>query len=144
MQCNFEITKSYIGYFLVLVIFTLLLFLILKLQNKITPDLIKASFKINILVFFFWSLQGVYEPFRFVNYSIGYFLFLSLIIFASEFKSNLYLLFSVITYFLSIPYLEPYNSSFNLPQINILTILSVLIFLIFITNELTFFKSKKQ
>ena len=144
LQCNFEITKSYIGYFLVLVIFTLLLFLILKLQNKKTPDLIKASFKINILVFFFWSLQGVYEPFRFVNYSIGYFLFLSLIIFASEFKSNLYLLFSVITYFLSIPYLEPYNSSFKIPQINILTILSVLIFLIFIINELTFFKSKKQ
>ena len=142
--CNIQVTKSYIGYFAILVIFTLFLFLILKLQNKKTPVSIKVSFKINFFVFLFWSLQGIYEPFRFVNYSIGYFLFLSLIIFVKEFEYNLYLLFSALIYSLSVPYLEPYNSSLNTPQINVLTIISVILFFIFVTNEIVSLKTKNN
>lgn len=144
LLCNIKITKSYIGYFAVILFITLFLFLILKLQNKKTPVSIKTSFKINIFVFLFWSLQGIYEPFRFVNYSIGYFLFLSLIIFVIEFKYNLYLLFSTLIYSLSVPYLEPYNSSLNTPQVNVLTIISVIFFFIFATNELTSLKAKNN
>tara|TARA_B100000900_G_scaffold416097_1_gene449067 strand:+ start:13679 stop:14971 length:1293 start_codon:yes stop_codon:yes gene_type:complete len=135
LLCNTQITQSYIGYFAISVIFTLFLILILRLQNKKTPESIKSSFKINIFVFVFWSLQGIYEPFRFVNYSIGYFLFLSLIIFVVEFKYNPYLLFSVLIYSLSVPYLEPYNSALDTPQLNVLTIISVVFFFIFVRNE---------
>ena len=144
LLCNLRITKSYIGYFVILVIFNLFLFLIMKLQNKKTPVSIKTSFKINFFVFIFWSLQGIYEPFRFVNYSIGYFLFLSLIIFVIEFEYNLYLLFSALIYSLSVPYLEPYNSALNTPQINVLTTISVAFFFIFVTNELASLKTKNN
>ena len=136
LLCNYEVTKSYIGYFAILFVFVILLLFILKLQNRKIPKLINLSFKVNILVFLFWSLQGIYEPFRFVNYSIGYFLFLSLIIFVIEFKFNPYLLFSFLSYSLSIPYLEPYNSALYTPQINILTIFSLVSFLFFLIKEL--------
>ena len=116
----------------------------MKLQNKKTPVSIKTSFKINFFVFIFWSLQGIYEPFRFVNYSIGYFLFLSLIIFVIEFEYNLYLLFSALIYSLSVPYLEPYNSALNTPQINVLTTISVAFFFIFVTNEISSLKTKNN
>tara|TARA_B100001057_G_scaffold430351_1_gene457048 strand:- start:786 stop:2078 length:1293 start_codon:yes stop_codon:yes gene_type:complete len=134
-RCNFDVTISYLGYFLIIIFYFLSLFIFNKFMNKKNPDLIFSAMCINIFIFIFWSIQGIYEAFRFINYSIGYFLFFSVIIYNISFKKNIFLSSSIITYFFSISYLEPYNTAIYLPQFNLLTILSITSFLYFIYIE---------
>lgn len=131
-KCNTLVTSSFLGYFLILNIFLVSIVLVSLYFKETVPELIKQSFFVNLFIFLFWSLQGLYEPFRFVNYSIGYFLFFSLFIYVIIYKKNLYLTLSILTYQFSVLYLEPYNTALNTPQINILTIISVLFFLVFL------------
>ena len=107
------------------------------------PKKIKIALFINSLVFIFWGFQGIYESFRFTNYSIGYFLFISIMIFSIEtYKNNLYLQFSILAYALSLNYLEAYNSALNFPQFNILTVLSILFFIYFLFKEISLNKGR--
>jgi len=64
-------------------------------------------------------------------------LFVSIIIFSIEtYKNNLYLQISILTYALSLNYLEAYNSALNFPQFNVLTVLSIIIFMVFLYKEI--------
>ena len=132
-----EVTFDYIGYFLILCIYSIFLLVITKLNDYVIPQKIKNALFINLLIFIFWGFQGIYESFRFTNYSIGYLLFVSIIIFSIEtYKNNLYLQFSILTYVLSLNYLEAYNSALNFPQFNVLTVLSLIIFMVFLYKEI--------
>ena len=128
---------SFVGYFIFLLIIFTSLFLFSKVHNLKIPKTVQNAFYLNLFVFIFWSFQGVYEPFRFVNYSIGYFLFFSVLIFNFVFKKDIYLAMSLIFFSYSIFYLEPYNSSLNSPQINFLTIVSLSLFVYFISVSYT-------
>ena len=135
LRCNFDITLSFVGYFIFLLIIFTSLVLFSKANNLKIPKTIQNAFYLNLFVFIFWSFQGVYEPFRFVNYSIGYFLFFSVLIFNFVFKKDIYLTMSLIFFSYSIFYLEPYNSGLNFPQINFLTIVSISLFVYFIFRQ---------
>ena len=117
-----------------------IIFLLSLYFRETIPKLIKQSFFVNLFIFIFWSLQGLYEPFRFVNYSIGYFLFFSLFIYIVMYEKNLNLILSILIFQFSVFYLEPYNTALNVPQVNVLTIISVLFFIVFLIQ----FSSKKQ
>ncbi len=134
-RCNFDVTKSFIGYFLIIVIYFIILFAFNKFTNKNNPELIYFAMYTNFFIFIFWSIQGIYEAFRFVNYSIGYFLFFSMILYIISFKKNIILTFAMIAYSFSISYLEPYNTALYFPQLNLLTISSIILFLYFIYDE---------
>ena len=135
LRCNFDIPLSFVGYFIFLLIIFTSLVLFSKANNLKIPKTVQNAFYLNLFVFIFWSLQGVYEPFRFVNYSIGYFLFFSVLIFNFVFKKDIYLTMSLIFFSYSIFYLEPYNSGLNFPQINFLTIVSLSLFVYFIFRQ---------
>ena len=135
LRCNFDITLSFVGYFIFLLIIFTSLVLFSKANNLKIPKTIQNAFYLNLFVFIFWSFQGVYEPFRFVNYSIGYFLFFSVLIFNFVFKKDIYLTMSLVFFSYSIFYLEPYNSGLNFPQINFLTIVSLSLFVYFIFRQ---------
>ena len=81
LRCNFDVTLSFVGYFIFLLIIFISLVLFSNANNLKIPKTVQNAFHLNLFVFIFWSFQGVYEPFRFVNYSIGYFLFFSVLIF---------------------------------------------------------------
>lgn len=136
-------TTNFIGYFSILFFYYLGLIAIAKFKKYPVPEKVKFSLFINFFIFIFWGFQGITESFRFTNYSIGYFLFISVLILLIEtFKKDLYLLFSILAYVFSIGYLEPYNSSLNFPQWNVFSILSVIFFLIFTLRETVSFKRR--
>lgn len=127
--CNFEWTKYFLNYFMVLVIFFVCLIFINKFLKLTWPTGLKTLCYFSIGIYIFWAFQGYYS-FRFINYSIGYFLYIGIILLSTTIVyKNYLLLFSLIIYFFSIDYLEPY-SIFNL-QINILTIFSIILFITF-------------
>tara|TARA_B100001121_G_C18676721_1_gene616565 strand:- start:817 stop:2169 length:1353 start_codon:yes stop_codon:yes gene_type:complete len=137
-----KITYNYIGYFFILLSYFFLLMLLLKYKKKEIPIKVKYAFLINLIIFIFWGLQGLYESFRFTNYSIGYFLFITIFILLVEsFEKDMYLISAILFYILSIGYIEPYNESLNYPQLNFLTYLSVTLFFVFIFKEI---KLKKE
>ncbi len=135
LGCNFDVTLSFIGYFIILLIIFTSLVLFSKVRNLKMPKLVESAFYLNLFIFIFWSFQGVYEPFRFVNYSIGYFLFFSILIFNFMYKKDVYLVMSLVVFSYSIFYLEPYNSGLNSPQINLLTLISISLFIYFIFRQ---------
>ena len=132
-----SITLNYLGYFLIILGYFLCLVFLTKYKKKDIPINVKYALAINIIIFSFWGLQGIYESFRFTNYSIGYFLFVSTFILLVEmFKKNVYLIASLFFYHLSIGYIEPYNAELDYPQVNILTYLSLGLFIVFIIKEI--------
>lgn len=144
LKCNNEVTASFIGYFSILIFYFSCLTMLIKYLKRKIPKIIKISLYINILIFIFWSLQGLYEPFRFVNYSIGYFFFFSCIAYVIQFNKDVTLMFSLLFYNFSIFYLEPYNTALNTPQVNFLTTVSLFIFLIFLLRQYSFNFQKKD
>ena len=54
------------------------------------------------------------------------------------FKNNIFLVISLLLYFYSVIYLEPYNDLYRYPNINYLTIFSILFFLIFVFSQFKF------
>ena len=135
LKCNNDVTLSYIGYFSILIFYFFCMTVLINYLKIDIPKIIKASLYINILIFIFWSLQGLYEPFRFVNYSIGYFFFFSCIVYVIHFNKDVTLMFSLLFYNFSIFYLEPYNTALNTPQVNFLTTVSFFIFLVFLLRQ---------
>ena len=139
----FEITSNYLGYFFILLSYFLALFLLLKYKKKDIPIKVKYAFFINLIIFIFWGLQGYYESFRFTNYSIGYFLFITIFIFLVEsFEKDIYLISAVLLYILSVGYIEPYNETLNYPQLNYFTYLSIFLFFVFILKEIRLKKER--
>lgn len=130
LVCNFEFTFYYLKYFLVLAMFFLSLIFVNKYLNLNWPTHFDSLFYLSLGIYIFWAFQGYYS-FRFINYSIGYFLYVGIILFSTIIvKKNYLLLFSLILYHFSVGYLEPY-SVFNL-QINNVTIFSIILFVIFV------------
>jgi len=132
-----KITIDYINYFFLSIVYLLSLLVILFFNKKQVPKKIKFSFLINLIIFSFWGLQGIYETFRFTNYSIGYFIFISIYILIIEaFDKNKYLIFSMIFYLISIDYLGPYNEEIRFATFNNTTYFSVLLFSVFIYKQI--------
>lgn len=132
-----EITSNYLGYFFILLSYFFALLLLLKYKKKEIPIKVKYAFFINLIIFIFWGLQGLYESFRFTNYSIGYFLFIAIFILLVEsFEKDIYLITAIFFYILSVGYIEPYNEALNYPQLNYLTFLSSFLFFVFISKEI--------
>ena len=138
LTCNFQTTYQYLSFFSIPIIYLLFLLLTSKMKNKNLPIQIHNAFSINSLIFIFWSFQGVYEPFRFVNYSIGYFIFLSIIyLYVFVFNKNYYLIFCLLTFEFSIRYLAPYNMNYTFPSLNYLTVFSFILFSLVLYSELS-------
>ena len=144
LKCNNDVTFSYIGYFSILIFYFFCMTVLINYLKIDIPKIIKLSLYINFVIFIFWSLQGLYEPFRFVNYSIGYFFFFSCIVYVFTFRKDITLIFSLLLYNFSIYYLEPYNTALDSPQINVLTAISFLTFLMFVFKQSTTNFQKKD
>ena len=144
LKCNNVVTFSYIGYFSILIFYFFCMTVLINYLKIDIPKIIKLSLYINFVIFIFWSLQGLYEPFRFVNYSIGYFFFFSCIVYVFTFRKDITLIFSLLFYNFSIYYLEPYNTALDSPQINVLTAISFLTFLMFVFKQFTTNFQKKD
>ena len=127
INCNLNVTKYFVQYFIVGIIFlTLLIFINLNVfQDIFFKNLIFFTFNIYI----FWALQGLYPNFRFVNYSLGYFLFLGLIYINYKYYKSKFLSLSILVYEFSIFYLEPY--SVLTLKLNYLSYVSILLFIAF-------------
>jgi len=139
--CNNETTLQYLSYFSFIIITFLLLVLILNKRKIRMTRLIQNNLLINIFIFLFWSFQGYYESFRFVNYSIGYFIFLSIIFIAKNLvNKNIFLILFLISYEFSVYYLEPYSLMFQ--NLNPFIFISIIFYLIFIYLE--FFKNNLE
>ena len=75
--------------------------------------------------------MGYYESFRFVNYSIGYFMFLSFIFYIAEIEHYKYLIgVTILFYQISIKYLEPFELTFI--NINFFNVTSSVLFLVYL------------
>lgn len=133
LNCYFENTLHFLSYFMVLVIFSGVL---CAYNLEILKDkFIGYLFGISTVIFIFWSLQGLYQTFRFINYSIGYFLFLTLIFINFKYFKDWILSLAIITYQFSIFYLEPYSITTLKP--NNVTYFSIILFALFFFNQLT-------
>ena len=127
--CNFEFSLYFLKYFLVLPLFLVCLIFVNKFLKLKWPKNLNNLYYFSFGIYIFWAFQGYYS-FRFINYSIGYFLYVGIVLFSTTIVYKNYLLLSsLILYYFSVDYLEPY-SIFNL-QINILTIFSIILFLTF-------------
>jgi hypothetical protein len=132
LACNNQVTASYISYFILFIIcISFLLFLGFYLKKPL-PQIVSNLVLINTFIFIFWTFQGLYEPFRFVNYSIGYTIFLTAVLLTFVYDKNLILITSLLIYNFSIVYLEPYNTALKAPQINDLTLTSGVFFVLFL------------
>jgi len=132
--CNNKTTLQYISYFSLIIISFLVLMLFLKKRKIKFTRLIQNNLLINLFIFLFWSFQGHYESFRFINYSIGYFIFLSIIFIANNLGSkNIFLILFLISYEFSVYYLEPYNLMFQ--NLNPFNLISIIFYLIFLYSE---------
>ena len=110
---------------MILVIFTSLLFAYNAFYKSGKFAKIKILFYLSSGIYLFWSLQGWYPNYRFINYSLGYLLTLAYILIVSnyEYKKNAGYT-SLILYFLSINYLEPYSQiDLNLNHITFFSII---------------------
>ena len=124
-KCNISITLNFLSYFMILVIFTSLLFAYNAFYKSGKFGKIKILFYLSSGIYLFWSLQGWYPNYRFINYSLGYLLTLAYILMVSnyEYKKNAGYT-SLILYFLSINYLEPYSQiDLNLNHITFFSII---------------------
>ncbi len=127
INCNLNVTKYFVQYFTIGIIFlTILIFINLNVfQDIFFKNLILFTFSIYI----FWALQGLYPNFRFVNYSLGYFLFLGLIYLNYKYYKSKFFSLSILVYEFSIFYLEPY--SVLTLKLNYLSYVSIVLFIAF-------------
>jgi hypothetical protein len=130
LMCNIDVTKSFVLYFLVGFLY---LFVVIISNFKLVKN--RQYFYltiISLLIYIFWSLQGIYPNFRFINYSLGYFMFLSLIYLHQRIKYNIFFGVSILLYEFSILYMEPYAIGYLKP--NFITYISILTFIWSIIN----------
>ena len=140
LNCYFENTMHFISYFTVLVIFLGVL-CIYNLQI-LKDQVIGYLFGISTVIYIFWSLQGLYQNFRFINYSIGYLLFLTLIFINFKYFRDWILSLAIISYQFSIFYLEPF--SITTLKVNNVTYFSIILFTLFFLKQLRINFEKHQ
>jgi len=110
LKCYFQITQNYLGYFILGLTFLFIIFAYRKFNFVGKNKLLNQLFLCCLITYIFWSFMGYYESFRFVNYSIGYFIFLSFIFYMKEIDHYKYLFgISILFYQISIKYLEPFE-----------------------------------
>tara|TARA_B000000565_G_C23757875_1_gene367195 strand:- start:231 stop:1511 length:1281 start_codon:yes stop_codon:yes gene_type:complete len=131
LRCSFEITLNYMGYFVLGLTFLSVLFISQKFNFFNKDKLINQLFVSCLVTYIFWSFMGYYESFRFVNYSIGYFMFLSFIFYIAEIEHYKYLIgVTILFYQISIKYLEPFELTFI--DINFFNVTSSVLFLVYL------------
>ena len=130
LNCSWTVTRNYISYFAIGIF--LFAFLIVFNSKKIFEMNFSNIFYVSLIIYVFWSFQGLYPNFRFVNYSLGYFIFFSLIYINYKYHRSILLSLSILTYEFSVYYLEPYFVTKLEP--NILTFSSVLLFFLFLVK----------
>jgi hypothetical protein len=137
-KCNFEITYNYLKYFIIMLTFVVLLLSFIKISNRNYEFELKNLVYLTIGIYFFWSLQGWYPPYRFINYSLGYFMVMLFMtcVESLKIKKNIAYL-SLIFYFMSVGYLEPYSK--NSLELNFFNLISLLLFVFYLINM---YKSK--
>ena len=95
-----------------------------------------------INTFVFWSFIGWYPPFRFINYSLGYFIFLAFaLLVRSNFIYESIYIASMLISLLDVKYLDVYNN----PEYFLYTefkIISTILILIGLEFEFKFFSKK--
>ena len=100
--------------------FLIVLLITTKLLNKNISYLSDLLY-ISIGIYFFWSVQGWYPEFRFINYSVGYLILLSLIMTIEKLDgkvvigySSIIIFYFSIDLFTTLPGLEKrYKYNFN-------------------------------
>ena len=130
--CNLEITFNYLYLFMIPISFLIVLLITTKLLNKNISYLSDLLY-ISIGIYFFWSVQGWYPEFRFINYSVGYLILLSLIMTIEKLDGKKYIGYSsLIIFYFSIDYLQPY-SLVGL-ELNAINIISIFMFCLYLLN----------
>ena len=130
--CNLEITFNYLYLFMIPISFLIVLLITTKLLNKNISYLSDLLY-ISIGIYFFWSVQGWYPEFRFINYSVGYLILLSLIMTIEKLDGKKYIGYSsIIIFYFSIDYLQPY-SLVGL-ELNAINIISIFMFFLYLLN----------
>ena len=137
-KCNFEITYNYLKYFIIMLMFVVLLLAFINTSNRNYEFELKNLVYLTIGIYLFWSLQGWYPPYRFINYSLGYFMVMLFMtcVESLKIKKNIAYL-SLIFYFMSVGYLEPYSK--NSLELNFFNLISLLLFVFYLFNM---YKSK--
>jgi len=139
-KCNFSVTYDLIKFYwyqiLLLILFSLIQKKFYK-NYKIINLIIATSF-----IFVFWSFIGWYPPFRFINYSLGYFIFLAFaLLVRSNFIYESIYIASMLISLLDVKYLDVYNN----PEYFLYTefkIISTILILIGLEFEFKFFSKK--
>ena len=128
LKCYFQITQNYLGYFILGLTFLFIIFAYWKFNFVGKNKLLNQLFLCCLITYIFWSFMGYYESFRFVNYSIGYFIFLSFIFYMKEIDHYKYLFgISILFYQISIKYLEPFE--LTIVDFNFFNVTSSVLFL---------------
>jgi hypothetical protein len=141
IDCNIEITLTYLRVSSVFIIYCISMYLLFKICFG--HGLSKSNYLLylSIGMYLFWSFQGWYPNYRFINYSLGYFLLIFAISTIKEINKNKEIGYiSILIYFYSIPYLSPYSAKYT--EINYLTVTSFIVFIFFTVN--VYAKSKSN
>ena len=139
INCYISKTWEYIIFFHIPIIYLFICYFLffIKLVDMREKIYVKYLLISSISIFVFWSISGYYPNFRFINYSLGYLIFLNFIFLCRfNFKNKNLLMTSIIVFQLSINYLEPYNSYKY--EYDSMTLVSCLLFALFILKERRF------
>ena len=139
-KCNFSITLDVIKFYWYQI---LLLLLFLTVQKKFYKNFkLLNLITIVLFIYLFWAFIGWYPPFRFINYSLGYFIFITFaLIVRYNFKNEILYILSMVISLLDVQYLGVYNN----PDYFLLTVqktISVLILLTALALESRFLSNR--
>ena len=139
LNCYISKTWEYIMFFHIPIIYLFICYSLFFIKfGHITEQIyVKYLLISSLSIYVFWSISGYYPNFRFINYSLGYLIFLNFIFLCRfNFYNKNLLMTSVIVFQLSINYLEPYKSYKY--EYDFMTLVSCLLFAIFIFKELRY------
>lgn len=127
--CYFKNTIEFLIFYApFILIFTVLM---IRFRSLIELKEIKNLFYLTMFIYLIWSFQGWYPPFRFINYSLGYFFIISIYYFISLINEKNWLIFSSL-YLVQTSYYFMGLYSGEHTFLNFNTLLSILLLLIFI------------
>jgi hypothetical protein len=139
LNCYISKTWEYVMFFHIPIIYLFICYFLFFIKFGHIREQIYVKYLLisSLSIYVFWSFSGYYPNFRFINYSLGYLLFLNFIFLCRfNFYNKNLLMMSVIVFQLSINYLEPYKSYKY--EYDFMTLVSCLLFAIFIFKELRY------
>lgn len=117
----------------------ILIVLYLRFRSIIELKNLQNLFFITLFIYTIWSFQGWYPPFRFINYSFGYFIMISIFYFINSInQKNWMIFFSLFLTQFSYNFMGLYSGSYI--PLNVFTLFSFLLLIIFISST----KIKKE